>query len=60
MYQVLIENNGEFYYLRGTTWTFEAMRGQVFESIEQAEKALLTAKEYTKPKLFKTASIIAA
>lgn len=60
MYQVLIKNNGHCFFLRGTTWAFTAARGTVFDEVEQAAQALLLARPYTKPSLFKTASIIAA
>ena len=60
MYQVIIKNQGHVFYLRGTTWAFTAERGRVFETIEEAAQASLAARPFTRPSLFKKATIIAA
>lgn len=58
-YVAKITNNGEEYWLKGTTWTFTTTRADKFDSIEKAQAGLERARKFTQPKLFKTASILA-
>ena len=57
MFIVTLTNNGQQYWLRGTTWAFRAERAQSFETQDQAQKALAAARQFMKPSLFKLASI---
>lgn len=46
MFQVTLENDGQTFYLRGTTWAFSKDRGNVFETSEQAHAAIEKAKKF--------------
>jgi hypothetical protein len=65
-YVVKIDNPGPLptadcsYWLRGTVWTGGVDRATRFATVEAAQAALDRAKPFTKPKLFRTAAIVAA
>ena len=56
-YIVRIRNGHYDYYLRGTTWAYSKERGFRFDSEEEAKAALVAAKKFTKPALYKIAII---
>lgn len=55
---VTLQNGSNEYFLRGTTWAFSADRAQVFADEDAARAGLATARKFTKPKLFKRATIV--
>jgi len=55
-----IQNNGFTFYLRKTTWTTVPGREDIFPTEEAARAALLKAKPYTKPALYKKAQVVVA
>jgi bisphosphoglycerate-independent phosphoglycerate mutase (AlkP superfamily) len=58
MYIVTTKNSqGERFPLRGTVWAFSMDRAQRFETVEQAQAALLKAKQFMKAATFKKAVI---
>ena len=46
MFQVTLENAGQTFYLRGTTWAFSADRGNTFETMEAAANAISKAVKF--------------
>ena len=46
MFQVTLENAGQAFYLRGTTWAFSADRDNTFETREAAETAIAKATKF--------------
>ena len=56
-YIVTVIHNGNEVPLRGTVWAFSMDRAQRFETKEDAEKALLKAKMFMKPSIYKKAVI---
>lgn len=60
MFIVTVQNGGNDYFLRGTTWAYSADRAARFETEDAARAALANARKYTKPALFKRAAIVAA
>jgi hypothetical protein len=60
MFQVTVINQGNTFWLRGTTWAFHAERGTVFESREAAQAALDKAKQFMAARIYKAARIIEA
>jgi hypothetical protein len=56
---VTVENMGQTFYLRGTTWAFTRERADEFATFDQAQQALDTAKQFMKPKLAKKVFIFA-
>jgi hypothetical protein len=57
-FAVQLINNGFTFYLRGTTWTSDPARANLFPDPALASAALAKAKKFTKPALFKRAEII--
>ena len=55
---VTTENEGRTFYLRGTTWAFDADRANKFETLEQAKEAVEKAKKFMKPKIYKAIKFI--
>ena len=59
MFQVTIENAGQTFYLRGTTWAFSADRGNTFASEIAAAAAIEKAKKFlAKKSLAKSIKIV--
>jgi len=56
-YVVNVINQGQSWYLRGTTWTGEAERASRFASEQAARAGLLKAKPFMKASLFKLATV---
>lgn len=48
-------NDGQPFYLRGTTWSFHLDRAQQFETTEAARAALERAKPFMKSRAYKAA-----
>ena len=59
MYMVTLTNNGETFFLRGTTWAFHADRAFQYETEGAARTALDKARQFMKPAMFKLAKIVA-
>jgi len=57
MYAVTIVNQGNKFWLKGTTWAFSLERAQQFPTEESARNQLEKAKKFMKPSLYKTAII---
>lgn len=58
MFIVTLTNNGQQFWLRGTTWAFGRERAQEFTSLGRAQEALLTAKPFMKAGLYKKAACV--
>lgn len=53
MYIVILENGGEVWYLRGTTWTSQKVRANTFAESSDAATAIDKARKFMKPALRK-------
>jgi hypothetical protein len=53
VYVVTVENGGQTYFLKDTTWSFSIDRADGFETIEAAAQATLKAHQFMKPALRK-------
>lgn len=49
MFMVTVENMGNKFWLRGTTWAFEPARGNKFETEAEAKAAALKAEKFMAP-----------
>ncbi|GLH79772.1 hypothetical protein SSBR45G_46810 [Bradyrhizobium sp. SSBR45G] len=58
VYVVTVENGGQRYWLRGTTFAFTIERADGFENIEAAAQALQKASKYIKPAMSKKCVIV--
>ena len=56
-YIATVRNAGNDWYLRGTTWTGERERAQVFTSLDRAVDACRTAKKFMKPAVYRNVEI---
>lgn len=57
MFIVTVENGGQTFYLRGTTWAFTVERAQRYTTRDEAQAALDKAKKFMKASLYKLAKI---
>lgn len=57
-FAVQLINNGFTFYLRGTTWTSDPARADRFTDRDAAADGAKKAKKFTKPALYKLATII--
>lgn len=57
-FHVTVINQGLTFWLRGTTWAFEAERGNTFETIEEAQAAIEKARKFMAPKIKKAVKIV--
>lgn len=46
MYQVTVENKGQMFWLKRTTWAFHPERGDRFATKEEAEAAIARASKF--------------
>ena len=54
MFIITLENDGNTFYLRGTTWAFDRDRANLFETSEAAHVAIEKAKKFlAKKSLYK-------
>jgi len=52
---VTVENEGNKFYLRGTTWSFSQDRASQFADAQAAQAGLERARKFMKPALYKRA-----
>ena len=57
MFIVTLTNEGNKFWLRGTTWGFTADRANCFLSKEDAEKAITKAKKFMTPAMYRKINI---
>jgi hypothetical protein len=57
MFVATLNNNGFTFFLRGTIWTSDPARAQLFADRTEAEFALEKARKFMKPGMFKKARI---
>ena len=57
MFIVTVTNQGQQFWLRGTTWAFHADRVNQFQSEQAARDALEKARKFMKPSLFKLCQV---
>lgn len=57
MFIVTLENHGQPFYLRGTTWAFSPERAQQFATEAEARAQLEKARKFMKAAMFKRALV---
>jgi hypothetical protein len=55
---IVIENNGQRFFLRGTAWAFSEDRADKFANQDEAKAALERAKKFIKPSQAKKAKFV--
>lgn len=59
MYIVTLTNNGEKFFLRGTTWAFARERANEFATEQAARDAITKAAKFMKSAMVKRAEVVA-
>jgi hypothetical protein len=60
MFIVTVTNQGQQFWLRGTTWAFHADRANQFPTQEAATLAAMKAEQFMAPKIRKSYKIVQA